>query len=99
MRSFVSSSVSSKFATAEAWAIGSIRGRTNCGCPPSLKENNPAASRINRYKDKNRPTVNPLIREAAGLFSRSEEHTSELQSRFALVCRLLLEKKNRRRHH
>src|SRR5699024_12582514 len=25
--------------------------------------------------------------------NRSEEHTSELQSRFALVCRLLLEKK------
>src|SRR5699024_11891582 len=34
-----------------------------------------------------------------GLFAvincRSEEHTSELQSRFDLVCRLLLEKKNR----
>src|SRR5699024_12739848 len=28
---------------------------------------------------------------------RSEEHTSELQSRFDLVCRLLLEKKNRSR--
>src|SRR5207249_7147459 len=28
---------------------------------------------------------------------RSEEHTSELQSRFDLVCRLLLEKKNRLR--
>src|SRR5699024_12165383 len=27
--------------------------------------------------------------------NRSEEHTSELQSRFDLVCRLLLEKKNR----
>src|SRR5438067_7542555 len=27
---------------------------------------------------------------------RSEEHTSELQSRFDLVCRLLLEKKNNR---
>src|SRR5207249_119610 len=27
-------------------------------------------------------------------FARSEEHTSELQSRFDLVCRLLLEKKN-----
>src|SRR5699024_11918443 len=27
---------------------------------------------------------------------RSEEHTSELQSRFDLVCRLLLEKKNTR---
>src|SRR5699024_3060254 len=29
-----------------------------------------------------------------GLEMRSEEHTSELQSRFDLVCRLLLEKKN-----
>src|SRR5699024_11887648 len=28
------------------------------------------------------------------LIQRSEEHTSELQSRFDLVCRLLLEKKN-----
>src|SRR5699024_11302561 len=28
------------------------------------------------------------------LSARSEEHTSELQSRFDLVCRLLLEKKN-----
>src|SRR5699024_12290532 len=32
--------------------------------------------------------VNTLI-----VCSRSEEHTSELQSRFDLVCRLLLEKK------
>src|SRR5687768_18299753 len=36
---------------------------------------------------------------AAGKFlyrvTRSEEHTSELQSRLHLVCRLLLEKKNR----
>src|SRR3712207_8828555 len=31
---------------------------------------------------------------AAGAGSRSEEHTSELQSRQYLVCRLLLEKKN-----
>src|SRR5690606_39514353 len=29
---------------------------------------------------------------------RSEEHTSELQSRENLVCRLLLEKKNTRQH-
>src|SRR2546429_9967378 len=29
-------------------------------------------------------------------FERSEEHTSELQSRLHLVCRLLLEKKKRR---
>src|SRR2546422_6325624 len=31
-------------------------------------------------------------RRAAGLRHRSEEHTSELQSRLHLVCRLLLEK-------
>src|SRR2546421_12170306 len=30
--------------------------------------------------------------------ARSEEHTSELQSRSDLVCRLLLEKKNNSRH-
>src|SRR3712207_8785004 len=29
----------------------------------------------------------------AGVYTRSEEHTSELQSRQYLVCRLLLEKK------
>src|SRR5437773_6301096 len=29
---------------------------------------------------------------------RSEEHTSELQSHHDLVCRLLLEKKNKKRH-
>src|SRR3712207_6943693 len=33
------------------------------------------------------------------LRKRSEEHTSELQSRQYLVCRLLLEKKNRLYHH
>src|SRR5206468_10548619 len=34
---------------------------------------------------------NPISTNAAGM--RSEEHTSELQSRSELVCRLLLEKK------
>src|SRR5437868_12385248 len=31
--------------------------------------------------------------------SRSEEHTSELQSRFDLVCRLLLEKKKKNKNN
>src|SRR6266508_6371737 len=31
--------------------------------------------------------------------ARSEEHTSELQSRGHLVCRLLLEKKKKNNHH
>src|SRR5437868_14990222 len=35
-------------------------------------------------------------RSATGI-QRSEEHTSELQSRFDLVCRLLLEKKKLKR--
>src|SRR5207249_10027431 len=34
----------------------------------------------------------PLLSIAARESTRSEEHTSELQSRFDLVCRLLLEK-------
>src|SRR2546426_2886912 len=34
------------------------------------------------------------IAREAEFFSRSEEHTSELQSPCNLVCRLLLEKKN-----
>src|SRR2546429_5264155 len=33
--------------------------------------------------------------KCASSLPRSEEHTSELQSRLHLVCRLLLEKKNR----
>src|SRR2546428_4361931 len=35
-------------------------------------------------------------RESRGLRPRSEEHTSELQSRSDLVCRLLLEKKKKK---
>src|SRR5439155_5854848 len=35
-------------------------------------------------------TLNPVVN-----VQRSEEHTSELQSRGHLVCRLLLEKKNK----
>src|SRR3712207_7428250 len=42
-----------------------------------------------------RPT-NVVNRPAGG---RSEEHTSELQSRQYLVCRLLLEKKKKRYKH
>src|SRR5687768_18283124 len=33
-----------------------------------------------------------------GVTLRSEEHTSELQSRLHLVCRLLLEKKKKKKH-
>src|SRR2546422_7214970 len=44
------------------------------------------------------PQHRPGEREIAGVVDhpRSEEHTSELQSRLHLVCRLLLEKKKKR---
>src|SRR3712207_9206516 len=37
----------------------------------------------------------PPLPRPRGVPARSEEHTSELQSRQYLVCRLLLEKKNK----
>src|SRR2546422_6252705 len=38
------------------------------------------------------------LQHRAILIDRSEEHTSELQSRLHLVCRLLLEKKKKKRY-
>src|SRR3712207_7701104 len=49
-----------------------------------------------------RPGVTVVLgdqRGEGGLVMRSEEHTSELQSRQYLVCRLLLEKKKRHIHN
>src|SRR5699024_12155604 len=40
-------------------------------------------------------TIEPSVSKTAWP-QRSEEHTSELQSRFDLVCRLLLEKKKKK---
>src|SRR5207253_5540335 len=42
----------------------------------------------------NRPGLDLKYRSLVVVIFRSEEHTSELQSRGHLVCRLLLEKKN-----
>src|SRR5260221_3561917 len=52
---------------------------------------------LNKLPDN--PKGNPLeVARFAGI-SRSEEHTSELQSHSDLVCRLLLEKKQRVSRH
>src|SRR5437763_10503620 len=40
----------------------------------------------------------PCGRLVTNIVSRSEEHTSELQSPMYLVCRLLLEKKKKKSH-
>src|SRR5699024_11937280 len=47
----------------------------------------------NRMHAESPISVFALGRSHERLHQRSEEHTSELQSRFDLVCRLLLEKK------
>src|SRR5690625_5622188 len=50
--------------------------------------------KVDFSKPKNQFTAGVAL--VVGIADRSEEHTSELQSRGHLVCRLLLEKKNRR---
>src|SRR5690349_22299270 len=42
------------------------------------------------------PTPDHFCTEVNAVYTRSEEHTSELQSRRDLVCRLLLEKKKKK---
>src|SRR5438874_5202388 len=51
------------------------------------------------YLLEDRPVANLSAAERARIRNRrSEEHTSELQSRRDLVCRLLLEKKKKQKH-
>src|SRR3712207_7500920 len=50
------------------------------------------SERVSRHSETERIEAN---RCQVGASSRSEEHTSELQSRQYLVCRLLLEKKKK----
>src|SRR2546422_6796586 len=54
-------------------------------------------SNANGYRDRN-PHRNPQPSRHLHVL-RSEEHTSELQSRLHLVCRLLLEKKKKKKTH
>src|SRR2546422_6792187 len=66
---------------------GGVRGHR----PPGRgKESKPGLDEVRepRFPD-------PAQRQAG----RSEEHTSELQSRLHLVCRLLLEKKKKKKYY
>src|SRR5699024_1674407 len=91
-------------------AILRARGTTkNFTVPLSSGLLNNTAGYFNALNEYRRGNIDPIIEafvEAASramsnvqvlmhdLEQRSEEHTSELQSRFELVCRLLLEKKH-----
>src|SRR5690606_40441589 len=66
------------------------------GRPPATREA-PASLRARLNKRGVDDNVFSTFRTLAGQ-PRSEEHTSELQSRENIVCRLLLEKKNRIEH-
>src|SRR5690606_41149661 len=71
---------------------GGVLGRRG-ECRPA--QFSPARSRWRARHQVNRPaptTISPPM----ATFGRSEEHTSELQSRENLVCRLLLEKKKKK---
>src|SRR2546430_6889940 len=59
---------------------------------PPLRANPPVASYVFPAGGQRGTTVPVRV---GGLFLRSEEHTSELQSQSNLVCRLLLEKKKK----
>src|SRR5207249_8619278 len=66
----------------------SCRGSKGSACPEASPQASPpattkAAARVISFEWRVQFTA----------LARSEEHTSELQSRFDLVCRLLLEKK------
>src|SRR3712207_8922550 len=72
--------------------------RCQCDAPepgPSVREEPPSVEQVPTGNGKRarhaftRKTVDAIVTPG-----RSEEHTSELQSRQYLVCRLLLEKKN-----
>src|SRR5882757_10409149 len=56
----------------------------------------PAAARGSRRRH---PDLRAPAIHGSPAARRSEEHTSELQSRQYLVCRLLLEKKKKRQKH
>src|SRR3712207_8996165 len=60
---------------------------------PVLQQRAPAAEGLRRCPDE---TVQDFVaNDLLRICRRSEEHTSELQSRPYLVCRLLLEKKKK----
>src|SRR5690606_34493169 len=69
-----------------AWVVLQTRGSKAAGTP--VEEEGFGLNSVERTGDDQE-----IVFEALGFLDRSEEHTSELQSREKLVCRLLLEKK------
>src|SRR5690349_22500103 len=68
----------------------SVDSRSRRIHPPTTRGRHPLY-----FPDQQQPTHSTRRCDSTG--SRSEEHTSELQSRRDLVCRLLLEKKKKKK--
>src|SRR3712207_6887690 len=66
-------------------------GRSSSSCRPARSTGKGTGSR------RTAGTCGPTRRTPSCSTGRSEEHTSELQSRQYLVCRLLLEKKKKKK--
>src|SRR3712207_8500569 len=75
-----------------------FRSRT-ASSPPEISSGSVSRSSLMSRKLESSPARRDELRWAAPKATRSEEHTSELQSRQYLVCRLLLEKKKNIRRH
>src|SRR3712207_8171835 len=73
-----------------SWATGVLRPKA----PRSVALSSTRRSQLSPVTEET--TLFTASASVATVLGRSEEHTSELQSRQYLVCRLLLEKKNNR---
>src|SRR5438309_5311615 len=83
------------FRSRSAWVetvVFEYRGLTVFEMPPP-SQGLAAAAMLKRLELLEPERLRPALAFARELIRRSEEHTSELQSQFHLVCRLLLEKK------
>src|SRR2546422_3842354 len=74
-----------------------FRSRAAPGEPGSDGSGRPArcATRVARAR-RSSAARSAAVNSGSAMIRRSEEHTSELQSRLHLVCRLLLEKKKKK---
>src|SRR2546422_8112190 len=82
-------------ATTEIYTLSLHDALPICSATPSgcLSAQSPTIESCSRRRG------HALLPAGALADDRSEEHTSELQSRLHLVCRLLLEKKKKKQQH
>src|SRR5689334_23891029 len=74
-------------------STGSVSVRKPVSVPPGNVPSTPSVSGRSFLSEKS-----PAKASSMSSMLRSEEHTSELQSQFHLVCRLLLEKKKHKKN-